>query len=275
MLGRKGTKGMDRVTGLAVAAVGPLAAGYDTALVLGTSGSVRSMMAFTRSERPFAVDPAVIPSVVMNCAAGQCAIWNGLTGPNATIAGGRAAGLRGLSYARRLLRAGRARAVLCGAAEEYSAERSWLAYYGAVAGGPGQYGAVAGGPGQYGAVAGGPGQYGMVAGGPGHYGTALGEGAAMLRLEPSGAPGALATVLAVEERVAGGSTTVRCAINRVGVAAGQVWAVIADSGAATGVFGMAALALAAGESGPRIAVVCCADPAGAVAAAVPRLNGGG
>lgn len=100
-LGRKGTRAMDRVTGLAVSAVGRLidespdphtaSDGEDVALVLGTtSGSVQSMMDFTRSglvsEKPYFVDPARFPNAVMNCAAGQCAIRHRLKGPNTTIA---------------------------------------------------------------------------------------------------------------------------------------------------------------------------------------------
>jgi 3-oxoacyl-[acyl-carrier-protein] synthase II len=265
-LGRKGTKGMDRVTGLAITAVGAIGGAHDrdTALVLGTTGgSVRSAMNFTRAsltaERPFDVDPAVIPSVVMNCAAGHCAIWHGLTGPNATIAGGRAAGLLGLAYARRLLRARRASTVLCGAAEEYSAERSWLTR---------------------------------------HDTRVVGEGAAMLRLESSHARTAhpLATVLAV-------GTTVHGVLERAGVRADEVWAVIAasqaerdalapvfdaralervplvaelagDTGAASAVFGIAAALAVAGQTAdtPRFAVVTAADPSGTTAAAALRVN---
>ncbi|MEV5944706.1 beta-ketoacyl synthase N-terminal-like domain-containing protein, partial [Streptomyces sp. NPDC051994] len=140
-LGRKGTRSMDRVTGLAVTAVGrllkdggePIGDGGDdrAALVLGTNtGSAQSMMALTHDtfvqDKPYLVDPAQFPNTVMNCASGQCAIWYGLKGPNATVAGGRSSGLLALNYARRLLAAGRARTVLCGAVEEYSSARSWL-----------------------------------------------------------------------------------------------------------------------------------------------------
>lgn len=109
VLGRKGTRSMDRVTGLAVSAVGALlddaernrlvATGERGAIVLGTTtGSAQSMMDFTRDsltgEQPYFVDPAQMPNTVMNCAAGQCAIWHRIQGPNATIAAwptGRAA----------------------------------------------------------------------------------------------------------------------------------------------------------------------------------------
>ncbi|MFJ4095297.1 beta-ketoacyl synthase N-terminal-like domain-containing protein [Kitasatospora sp. NPDC089913] len=140
-LGKKGTRSMDRATGLAVTTVGRLlddaprnrqvGTGEDSALVLGTTiGSVQSQMDFTRDsftgERPYFVDPARFPNAVMNCAAGQSAIWHRLKGANTTIAGGHAAGLYALNYSRRLLQFGRARTVLCGAVEEFSHARSWL-----------------------------------------------------------------------------------------------------------------------------------------------------
>ncbi|MFF4227652.1 beta-ketoacyl synthase N-terminal-like domain-containing protein [Streptomyces sp. NPDC001820] len=182
VLGKKGTRSMDRVTALSVAAVGELAGRPDApgtpaegpapGLVLGTSGSVQSTMDFTRSsldgDRPFYVDPARFPNTVMNCAAGQCAIWHGLKGPNATIAGGRAAGLLALNYARRLQVGGRAGTLFCGGAEEYSHARARLHRHGA--GSPER--------------------------------PVLGEGAAVLRLEPAGSAAAgrdgLAEVVALE-----------------------------------------------------------------------------
>jgi hypothetical protein len=145
LLGSKGTRAMNRMSALAVATAGQLIAdtellgldlesGDDTGFVLGTTaGSTQSMMDFTRAsleaEKPFHVEPANVPGAVMNCAAGQVAIWHELRGPNATIAAGRATGLVALNYARRLLLTGRARQVLCGAAEEYSNARSWLEYH--------------------------------------------------------------------------------------------------------------------------------------------------
>ncbi|MGV9451914.1 beta-ketoacyl synthase N-terminal-like domain-containing protein [Streptomyces sp. NPDC003635] len=143
VLGRKGTRSMDRATALAVAtagmlleAAGPGLAGDDpeaVGMVLGTGhGSVQSIMDFTRDslrgEKPFHVDPALFPNTVMNRAAGQSAIWHTLRGPNTTVAGGAPTGLLALSYATRLLRQGHCEAVLCGAVEEFSAERAWLEY---------------------------------------------------------------------------------------------------------------------------------------------------
>lgn len=139
-LGAKGTRTMDRVTGLAVEGVRQVldelpgvGHGAETALVLGTTtGSLRSMMEFVKDsyvqDKPFQVDPARFPNAVMNRAAGQCAIWHGLRGPNATIAGGRAAGVSVLQYAARLYHRDRARMVLCGMAEEFSPHRAWVEY---------------------------------------------------------------------------------------------------------------------------------------------------
>jgi len=139
-LGNKGTRAMNRISALAVCTAGQLIADTEpdsreeTGFVLGTTiGSAQSMMDFTRAsleaEKPFHVEPAKVPSCVMNCAAGQVAIWHQLRGPNATVAAGRATGLMALNYARRLLLTGRARQVMCGAAEEYSHARSWLDHH--------------------------------------------------------------------------------------------------------------------------------------------------
>lgn len=148
VLGRKGTRSMDRVTGLTVATVGRLLDAYlprpfedaeRVGLVLGTgSGSVQSIMDFTRDaltgERPYHVDPARFPNTVMNRAAGQSAIWYGLKGPNTTVAGGALTGLLALSYTARLHRGGGCDAILCGAAEEISEQRARLEWH---ANGPG------------------------------------------------------------------------------------------------------------------------------------------
>jgi len=141
VLGRKGTRAMDRQTALAVAAAGQLLTGEDgerlagigpgAAVVLGTTtASAKSMMDFARDiltqEKPYDVDPARFPNTVLNCAAAQCAIWHQLKGPNTTVSAGRASGLLALNYARRLHGSDRASAVLCGAVEELSPDREWL-----------------------------------------------------------------------------------------------------------------------------------------------------
>ncbi|GIF02265.1 beta-ketoacyl synthase N-terminal-like domain-containing protein [Paractinoplanes rishiriensis] len=143
VLGRKGTRAMDRVTALTVATAGLVlradgepdpAETAAMALVLGTSaGSYQSIVDFTASsltgDRPYLVDPARFPNTVMNRAAGQSAIWYGIKGPNATVAGGRLTGLLALNYAVRLCRRGRASTVLCGAVEELTAQRCWIDWH--------------------------------------------------------------------------------------------------------------------------------------------------
>ncbi|GAA0624833.1 beta-ketoacyl synthase N-terminal-like domain-containing protein [Kutzneria viridogrisea] len=150
-LGRKGTRLMDRLTALAVTAVGGLveqcrddlsAAPERAGLVLGTGwASVQSIMDTTRDsvngEKPYHVDPAKFPNTVMNKAAGQSAIWHTIKGPNTTISGDWLTGLLALSYATRLYRGGHCDLVLCGAVEEYSTQRAWLDWHSGEAGGDG------------------------------------------------------------------------------------------------------------------------------------------
>ncbi|MFI0370697.1 beta-ketoacyl synthase N-terminal-like domain-containing protein [Actinomadura sp. 1N219] len=140
VLGKKGTRSMDRVTALTVAASGLLleSAGPgltddpdSVGMVLGTgSGSVQSIMDFTRDgltgDKPYHVDPALFPNTVMNRMAGLSAIWHGLRGPNATVAAGALTGLSALNYTARLQRCGHAGTMLCGAAEELTPRRAWL-----------------------------------------------------------------------------------------------------------------------------------------------------
>lgn len=215
VFGLKGTRAMNRVSGLAVAAakhlladigVGPGADRDDIGFVLGTTtGSVQSMMDLTRAsltgDKPDHVEPAAVPGCVMNCAAGQAAIWHGLKGPNATIAAGRTTGPHALNYARRLLHTGRATRVLCGAAEEYSAARAWVEHHRRGVPGP----------------------------------AVIGEGCAMFLLEPAdlrdpGRP-ALGTLAGFGSRVCldgdlAGTVglTVRALLSSAGITADQVWA---------------------------------------------------
>lgn len=155
LLKGKGTRAMDRVTALSLLTLRELLAPDDswkpgsehddTGLVLGTKGSYESMASVTRASlteaKPFFLDVARIPNAVMNCAASRCAIWHGITGPNATIASGRTAGLTALAYARRLLLAGHATSMLWGGADEHSPSRSWIERpKAAEAGGPGPLG---------------------------------------------------------------------------------------------------------------------------------------
>jgi len=126
LLGGKGTKSFDRLTLLALAAVGELTdLPPDTAIALATSGSVRSIMDFSRQSltaaKPTHVDPSLFPNTVMNRPASQCAIRYGLRGPNTTIGGGRAGFLQALGFGRHLIKVGRADRAVVGGVEEDAA----------------------------------------------------------------------------------------------------------------------------------------------------------
>jgi 3-oxoacyl-[acyl-carrier-protein] synthase II len=218
VLGRSGTQGMDRLTGLAVVAAGHLTEtgdlppGEGVAVVLGTTtGSQQSMSDITRDtlihDKPFYIETAHIPNAIMNSSAGQCAMRYGLKGPNATVAAGRASTLSALMYARRLLAAGRARTVFCGAAEELSSARAWWEW---------RAGSLTGGT------------------------PALGEGCVLLRLDaaPDGTSGGLARLVAVEFATHGAESPaqtvelcVRRALDRAGILPEDVWAVAAGTSA--------------------------------------------
>ncbi|OLR91928.1 beta-ketoacyl synthase N-terminal-like domain-containing protein [Actinokineospora bangkokensis] len=239
-LGRRGTRAMDRLTGLAVSAVGLLVTEGGpgltddlerVGLVLGTgSGSAQSIMDFTTEslvgDRPYLVDPAQFPNTVMNKAAGQSAIWHGLRGPNTTITGDWLTGLLALSYASRLLRNRRCDRVLVGAVEECTPQRGWLEWH---------------------------------AGGDGEARPALGEGGAAFLLEPAGDTGGrtpLAVLRSTRFRAAGDdlagalAVCVDSALADAGVGADQVRVaapLLAVDGAER-----AALRAALGDPGPRV-----------------------
>lgn len=288
VLGRKGTRSMDRVSALAAAAAGELlgtgsrhretAAGERAALVLGTTaGSSTSMMDITRDThtraRPFHIDTPRIPNAIMNSSAAQCAIRHDLKGPNTTVAGGRAAGLFALRYALRLLRSGRARTVLCGGAEELTPDRGRLRH-------------LADGPNRP---------------------TALGEGCSLVLLEPAAPMGeqVLAEVLGVTlgvfrdgEQEAALAKCLSSALARAGAMEADLWAVSpavgqgevrldghtpltlpgeevwGDAGAAAAPFQIASV-LAAAEQDPaargRCAAVLSADPDNVLGCAVLRI----
>lgn len=257
VLGRKNTRSMDRATGLAVATAGMLLRqqreagtvldGGDVGLVLGTTtGSVQSMMDFTKDsltqDKPFLVDPARFPNTVMNCAAGQCAIWHDLRGPNTTIASGQATALSALNYAARLRHCGHAEAVLCGAVEEFSLQRAWLEYHAS----------------------------------PGNTVPVLGEGCAIFLVEDgatahrAGRP-VLAELLAVnlrvyhEDPVGGLTESLLAGLSSAGVRADDVWAV---SGAAVGDVSNAALDKVFGAGPRRLCVEPAIGDTGAASAAM-------
>jgi 3-oxoacyl-[acyl-carrier-protein] synthase II len=290
LLGRKGTGSMDRATALAVHTVGLLEkdvpAGERTGVVLGTtSGSTLTQFTFTAHSltrrKPFLVDPAQLPFALMNSAAARSASWYGLTGPNTTLAAGRLTGIAVLRYAGRLLRAGRASGVFAGAAEEHSGARALLER-----------------------------RTGNEA--PLGEGCAV----LFLSRSTGGNRSAVAEVVALDTRLARDGEQPRALAESLrhslaGVAPGEVWAVavsgvdsataaveseavrevlgmrvdrvvapsrlVGDTGAATGVFGLAALlALAerAEEARGRVAVVTAVDRDGMVGCVVVRLPGG-
>jgi 3-oxoacyl-[acyl-carrier-protein] synthase II len=143
-LGRKGTSFFDRSTALALVAtkqaLGDTGLTVDdgnrqrVGMVLGTTaGSLKSTSEYSREtyvqERPYLVNPLIFPNAVMNCAAGQAAIWYGLKGVNATVAGGQLAIHSALRYAGTLMACGYADALLVGATEEFSAQAAWATAY--------------------------------------------------------------------------------------------------------------------------------------------------
>ena len=263
LLGRKGTGSMDRTTALAVHTVGLLRKDVPgsvpedrTGVVLGTtSGSALTQFTFTAHSltrrKPFFVDPAQMPFALMNSAAARSASWYDLTGPNTTLAAGRLSGVATLRYAGRLLRTGRAGGVYVGAAEEYSGARALLERRGG-------------------------------------NDRALGEGCAVLLLQPSSPGGnrsAVAEVVALDTRLATDGEPRRALAeclrhSLTGVTPDEVWGLavsgvdtmeseavaevlgsrvgrvvapgrlIGDTGAATGLFGLTALfALAERDDG--------------------------
>ncbi|WNI18965.1 beta-ketoacyl synthase N-terminal-like domain-containing protein [Actinacidiphila sp. ITFR-21] len=101
-------------------------------VTLGTfCGSVSGTVTFGsetfEQPRPYNVDPAAFPNLVINTAAGAVAIQHGLRGANSTVAGGPVAGINALRHAELTLRAGHVDTMLVGASEEYGRYEAWLA----------------------------------------------------------------------------------------------------------------------------------------------------
>lgn len=101
----------------------------DTGLALGTMfGSLRTISEFDRralTAGPNYTKPFDFANSVINAAAGQAAIWHGLRGVNATVAGGTTAALSALAHGADLIRLGRSPALLAGGAEELCFETCW------------------------------------------------------------------------------------------------------------------------------------------------------
>ncbi|WP_280697242.1 beta-ketoacyl synthase N-terminal-like domain-containing protein [Kitasatospora sp. GP82] len=139
-LGKKGTRYLDRLTSFGLVACKQVleetgAPQTDeerarTGVVMATNtGSVSSHSALLHDtlaqEKPYQLNPAQFPNTVMNCAAGQVAIRNGLKGLNATVAGGQSAGLFAFRHARIAMTLGRADRLLVGGVEELSGPAAW------------------------------------------------------------------------------------------------------------------------------------------------------
>jgi 3-oxoacyl-[acyl-carrier-protein] synthase II len=139
-LGRKGTSSMDRTTAIAICATTRALADSEVViedsnsgrvgLVVGTStGSIRSTAEYSRetlvNARAYLVNPSLFPNTVMNCAAGRSAIWHGLKGVNATVAGGQISSLQALRYAHNVLRTRAADTIVVAGVEEMSPQSAW------------------------------------------------------------------------------------------------------------------------------------------------------
>jgi 3-oxoacyl-[acyl-carrier-protein] synthase II len=125
---------MSRVSRLAVAAsieaikdadlrVSPQSA-PSIGVVLGTGyGSTAQTDEFfvgMLKEGPEGANPSLFPDTVPNAPASQISIYHGLQGPNTTFSHNEVSGEQALAYAFRLLREGRAEAMLAGSADEMS-----------------------------------------------------------------------------------------------------------------------------------------------------------
>ncbi|WP_201294664.1 MULTISPECIES: beta-ketoacyl synthase N-terminal-like domain-containing protein [unclassified Nocardiopsis] len=136
-VGRKGTRNLDRLTGFGLVSAkfaleaAPQGGDPDrTGVVVTTStGSTQSLVDLAGDtllqERPYLVNPSRFPNTVLNCCAGQIAIWNGLRGANVTLAAGQCSGLNSFRHARMVLGLGRADRLVVGGVEELSAPLAW------------------------------------------------------------------------------------------------------------------------------------------------------
>jgi 3-oxoacyl-[acyl-carrier-protein] synthase II len=179
LLGAKGlrylsrsTKWLQCATAMAIEDAGLEAAADRSgwALVVGTAfGSLQSISEFDHEalrNGPSSVNPMSFPNTVINAPAGQTAIRFGLRGPNTTISAGCVSGLNALGYGAGLIRSGGIEFVLAGGAEELC-EASYRGYY--------QGGQLSGSGGLEQAMPFDRRRNGLI----------LGEGAAILLLEPA------------------------------------------------------------------------------------------
>lgn len=144
-LGERNLRPIDRTSRLLLVAAGQAlkAAGLpaedaavlvekELGLVLGTTFcSVKTIAEFDRRGMqlgPSYASPFDFANSVINAAAGQAAIWYGLSGSNSTVSAGEASGLAALAYATDQIRAGRSSTLLAGGAEELCFE-SFLGHF--------------------------------------------------------------------------------------------------------------------------------------------------
>ena len=180
ILGTGGLRTLDRTTLLSLiaaklalsdAGLDPAVEGCTIGVVLGsTLGSLRSISEFDLAglrDGPRYVNPAYFPNAVINSPASQISIRFQLQALNATIASGLTASLDAIGYAIDMLRLGRARRMLAGGVEEFC-RQTFEGFY--------RMGALATSPDDH------PPAFAPMHGG--RRGTLLGEGAAMLLLEP-------------------------------------------------------------------------------------------
>lgn len=130
-LGKKGTRSFDRHTALFVKATSNVIEKLNlepdvlqsAALLNGTAtGSLSSIQDFLldtyRLAKPYFVNPAHMPNTVINCAAGQCAIWHKIRGPNITVSSGAESFQAAFRMAHRWAARDYARNFVVGAVEE-------------------------------------------------------------------------------------------------------------------------------------------------------------
>ncbi|WP_412076473.1 beta-ketoacyl synthase N-terminal-like domain-containing protein [Streptomyces xanthophaeus] len=137
-LGRKGSSTLDRLGALALLSARdcltdvpslPEATGVTVSTTVGSMRSTLDYSGITiTGPKPWNVPPSLFPNTVMNAPAGLVAIRHGLTGPNTTIAGGKAGGMKAMSYIEMLTETELLSACLLVCAEELTDPRSaWAA----------------------------------------------------------------------------------------------------------------------------------------------------
>jgi 3-oxoacyl-[acyl-carrier-protein] synthase II len=131
-LGRRNLRPLDRTSRLVASAAqlalddsgwtAEMRAEHEVGLILGTMFcSVRTISEFDRralEAGPAYASPMDFANTVINAAAGQTAILHDLRGVNTTVSTGVTSGLQAVAYATDLIRAGRARSLLAGGADE-------------------------------------------------------------------------------------------------------------------------------------------------------------